>query len=563
MTDQPPSATRTAPSRGLLLLPPLVFLILLGHTAWDKSPTWDEPGYLGLGAYLLAEGRFDVPGGGSHPPLSYYVQSLPYLLPKYELALQRWQYPDDIERDLSFVRSADTDRGNGILMTPGVDGELFLWLTRMTSVFAAALLLACVWSWSRQLFGDAAALLSLSLAALSPNLLAHAGLVTTDFTTAATYIGAFYVLRRFLLQPTHAAWLLAGIAGGLALASKLSALMWGPTVALLLAWTAWLGPVDTRAWLARLAPTGPTSLRPWLGAAAVGVGLAVGSLATLWALYGFRVDPYLTVAGSQLFDLSSGHSAYLLGEFSTQGWWYYFPVAFLSKTPLPTLVLLAWALLGLGRDRDRCWQTGLLLAPPAVLFGAFVLAEGKDIGLRYILPVYPFLFITCGAVAAGAWSSLPRWRRHAVIGLVAAAALTTARIHPHHLAFFNEAVGGPAAGRHILVDSNLDWGQDLKGLKLFMDDRGIERIKLSYFGAADPALYDLQYEWLPSFMLPRHEDRMARLPTTGWIAVSATNLVGVYMDMYGHGKGIYRWLDAHEPVAVIGHSIHVYHIPEP
>ena len=93
-----------------------------------------------------------------------------------------------------------------------------------------------------------------------------------------------------------------------------------------------------------------------------------------------------------------------------------------------------------------------------------------------------------------------------------------------------------------------------------MDEQGIERIKLSYFGTVDPRLYDLNYEWLPSFDLPNFGDRPAKLPTTGVIAISVTNLVGVYMDMYGQGRDLYSWLQAHQPVARIGHSILVYEI---
>lgn len=138
----------------------------------------------------------------------------------------------------------------------------------------------------------------------------------------------------------------------------------------------------------------------------------------------------------------------------------------------------------------------------------------------------------------------------------------TLRHHPDHLAFFNELVGGPDQRYHYLVDSNLDWGQDLKGLKEYLDERGIGRVKLSYFGTVDPALYGLEYEWLPSFHLPAPPGARAVLPTTGTIAISATNLVRVYLDGYGRGKGLLNWLLAYEPVARIGHSIFGYEIQE-
>ena len=262
---------------------------------------------------------------------------------------------------------------------------------------------------------------------------------------------------------------------------------------------------------------------------------------------------------SQLWDLSCGHEAYLFGRYSTEGWWYYFPIAFLVKTPVPTLLLGFWGVMTLVRDDARRWDHGLLLLPPAVFFSAFILSEGKAIGLRYLLPIYPFLFVVAGA-SQTAWSATRRWRRRAVMGLCAAL-LTTTGIHPDHLAYFNDMAGGPDGGHRILVDSNLDWGQDLKGLKTWMDERGVARVKLSYFGSVDPALYDLDYDWLPSYVLPNRGATVVELPTTGWIAISVTNRVGVYMDMYGHGKGLFEWLDAYEPVARIGHTIWVYRIP--
>tara|TARA_B100000809_G_scaffold247047_1_gene275653 strand:+ start:1028 stop:2707 length:1680 start_codon:yes stop_codon:yes gene_type:complete len=541
---------------------PLLFVALLAHTCWVKSPTWDEPGYLGLGSYLIDHGHWDVPGAGSHPPLAYYIQALPFLRPAYRLVASHWSYPDNTVRDLSFVRSADIDRGNAILLDPRYDGEVLLWLCRMSSLVAAAALFYCLWRWARDLHGTVGATVALGAACLSPNLIAHAGLATTDFTLAVTYFCAFYGLRRFLLQPTGRRLLFAGILGGLALASKLSALLWGPTTAVLLCWTALNGPDAVRSRLGRWAGWVPVArLRPWVGAAVAGVALALTAMTILWLLYGFRIMPFWTVLTSQLWDLSSGHEAFLAGQYSTEGWWYYFPAAFLVKTPVPTLLLSAWGVLRLLQDRARSWDHGLLLVPPVLFFTAFVLSEGKAIGLRYLLPVYPFLFVVTGAAIRTAWRTAPAWRRHAILGLCAALLLTVTRIHPDHLAYFNELTGGPDGGHRILVDSNLDWGQDLKGLKTWMDEQGVARIKLSYFGSADPALYDLEYDWLPSYILPNHGTTSVELPTTGWLAISVTNRVGVYMDMYGHGKGLFDWLKLYEPVARIGHTIWIYHIP--
>jgi hypothetical protein len=129
---------------------------------------------------------------------------------------------------------------------------------------------------------------------------------------------------------------------------------------------------------------------------------------------------------------------------------------------------------------------------------------------------------------------------------------------PHYLAYFNEFAGGSANGYRYLVDSNLDWGQDLKGLKAFMDRRGIDRIYLSYFGSDSPDRYGIAYDWLPSYELKNPDPQAAsvNIRRGSYVAISVTNLQGVYMQP----QTLYRWLDRLTPVARIGHSIFVYYV---
>jgi hypothetical protein len=130
-------------------------------------------------------------------------------------------------------------------------------------------------------------------------------------------------------------------------------------------------------------------------------------------------------------------------------------------------------------------------------------------------------------------------------------------IWPDYLAYFNEFVGGATNGYHYLVDSNLDWGQDLKGLKRFMDGRGIDRIYLSYFGTDSPARYGIRYDWLPSYELKNpNPQKTIDVQRKRYLAISVTNLQGVYMEP----PTMFRWLDQYTPVSRIGHSIFVYYL---
>ena len=567
--SSPPNRRRYSAIVGALLF--ALFASLLAHTAWRKSPTWDEVGYFGLGAYLLKTGKWDVAAAASHPPLAYFVHSLPLLWRPLDAEL--WKPAAHVAGDLSYLRSADLERGNALLLDPAHNGEAWFFACRAMSLLFALPLFACLSSWAAGISGARHSLIALCLAAMSPNMLAHSALITTDFALTATFFCAVFSVRQVLLRPTRSRLLIAGIASGLALSTKLSALILLPAVLMAAVWFLLNRPAAGVSLAALFA----LEEKPGAGcgvAAAVWVTLA---FFVVVIAHGFQIEPYFAVMRSQLWDLSSGHQAYLMGEISTRGWWYYFPFAFAIKTPLPLQILAgagvaALVVSGSRRSRSERAELGLILIPPTLFAFAFVVAGGgKNIGLRYLLPVYPFLFLWAGGAFASASVNdrtrsfpAPRlgWRRPLLALLLIWMAVGTWRIHPHYLAHFNELVGGPAHGHRYLVDSNLDWGQDLKGLKEYVQSRGLQSIKLSYFGSVDPALYDLSYEWLPSFVLPARGRRHVELPTTGTIAISATNLVGLYMSGYGHGAELFSWLEEREPSARIGYSIFVYDIPE-
>jgi len=190
------------------------------------------------------------------------------------------------------------------------------------------------------------------------------------------------------------------------------------------------------------------------------------------------------------------------------------------------------------------------------IYAAFTATRGLQIGYRHLLPILPFLFVAAGE--SGAW--LWRWRRPA--GKVAASVLAawyvggTVYYHPHHLAYFNEIAGGPTRGWHALVDSNIDWGQDLGRLKSWMDEHAVRHIKLSYFGSADPAYYGIDCERLPGYAAP-HPPRVTRELRPGdVVAVSVTHLQGVYLEP--EDRPMMEKLRSTRPIGRAGYSILIY-----
>jgi 4-amino-4-deoxy-L-arabinose transferase-like glycosyltransferase len=499
----------------------------------QESATWDETHYLGIGKYLLQHGRWDVPGSILHPPLSYYLQGLPLLF--VETDPEPWRYPTRDHSDPQFLAAADLDRGRALLASSVNRDDRLLTMVRLTTVATGMLLVAFVFLWSHRLYGGLAAMLGVVFATCDPNLLAHARLVTPDIAlTTFLLVGTYYFWRLLEERRTQLAWL-AGAGLGLALLSKFNALIAAPV------------------WIALAALSSATGKPvPWWRCALV----AAVAVAMLWAGYRGDLTPYVQGIVFQQRHAAGGHPSFLFGERSTEGWWYYFLVAFLVKTPIGFMIMLGIAVMGVARaiaagDSDG-WLPEAFLLAPALAVLAFFSVERHGVGLRYLLPTYAFLYVFASR-AAVSLAARPAGRV-VLASLVAWQLGASWWIHPHYLAYFNEIVGGPSEGYRYLVDSNLDWGQDLKGLKRYMDEHGIARIGLSYFGSDDPARYGIAYDALPSYVLKGEPASAAALPADRFVAISATNLQGVYFK----DRDLYATWRERRPEAVIGYSILLY-----
>jgi 4-amino-4-deoxy-L-arabinose transferase-like glycosyltransferase len=236
---------------------------------------------------------------------------------------------------------------------------------------------------------------------------------------------------------------------------------------------------------------------------------------------------------------------------SRQGWWYYFPVVFAVKTPLAVLSLLALAaVVGLRPKNLRKipFHWVVLLLPPLVYF-ALCMRSHINLGLRHLLPVYPFLYVAIAAVLMRAARPVRVLSLVLMLGL----AVESLAIYPHYLAFFNAAAGGPDNGPRYLVDSNLDWGQDLKNLKIYLDSHHIDKLCISYFGRSSMEYYKFEY-----MDLPKTGQTQARAEADCVGAISATALQDVYI-----GSGSYSWLRERKPMAKIGYSIYLYDLRKP
>jgi hypothetical protein len=538
-------------------------------SAGQKSPTMDEQNHIARGVAYLGTGdpRLSI----EHPPLVNLLSGLlPHLLLDLHLPLDTiwWETAE-------WYHFADL-----LLWEVNPNAEQIVFLARLPIIGLGMVLIALVFSWATARFGPWGGLLGAAFCALDPNILAHARLSTTDVGGTCFAFLATYALWRTLRRgPSSPPWLriiTSGLAFGLALSAKLSALLFAPILALTVLADALIGD-DTGVHARR----GQTHLGRAVHNLALSALIFVIGLLVLWAAYGFRVGqlegsgplvpapPYVKGVRAILDFSASGRPAYLLGRYGHQGWWHYFLVAFLVKTPLPTLVglLLATGVFLRNPKRDDLWLT----LPPLAYFLTSV-TSSLNIGYRHLLPMLPFLAVHLARLAqptdqpVDRSTNQPSYQfafRLLPVFLVLWLILATIHIYPHFLAFFNAVGGGPEEGWRILADSNIDWGQDLEGLKVWMVQEDVDRVRLSWFGSARPEVYDINYDLLPGipYGYPLWDDPPfnRQQPEPGIYAISVTNLLGVVFPDHD----VYAWFREREPDAKIGYSLFVYKVVEP
>ena len=552
-----------------------VFVTLQVVAQSQNSATWDEPMHLTAGYIALAKGDYRL--DPSHPPFIRMWAALPLLAMPIRIdetalngAPPEWGGdPYEFARRFVFVHN---------------DADQLIFAARSMIVVWGVVLGILVFAWAYEWLGFVPAVLALIFYTLEPNIGAHASLTTTDFGVTCFTFGAVYFLWRTCRRPGRLNIAGLSIFVALGVVTKYSGLVLGPVVVLLL-----IVAGATRRGM---------SLKP---AVVIAFVVLMTTVSVIWGVYGFQYAPggierarlhyqdapfarqnaptlarvvgwlddrhVLPNAFSQglLYSQATARQlpAFLAGSYSTNGWWYYFPVAFLVKTPAALLVLLvAGLVVCLRRRRQLGWPNELFVLLPVTIYLAAAMSSSINIGLRHILPIFPFLLLVA---AAGAGALLTAGRRVGAIAVVAITAfwgVSYASVYPYTLTFFNVFVGGPENGFKYLSDSNLDWGQSLKALKKWMDEAGVSHVNLAYFGTANPAYYGINCTHLPgapTFALP--EIMQPRLP--GYVAISATIASGVYLDP--RWRLFYRGFRNQSPVATIGNALRVYwidHWPE-
>lgn len=535
-------------TRAAIIVLILAFFGQLATGSVQLSLTSDEPPHIAHGYLLLTTGDTWALDEHRHPPLLNVLSALPLLLQP--------ERPD--------VATVPGWRGNFAVFVRNVwpllgPVERQAMAARVPTMLLAVLLLALVARWARGVAGAVGALLAVAAMAFDPLMVGHSQLATTDVGVALFTVAAIYLAGRIGRQGWSplTTGLLSGLATGAALASKGSALIVLPVVVGVLAWRI-LGP----SWAAGGAARSRALVR-WVEAA---MAVTVTALVVLWAAYGFRLEPS-TLAGIDLPLVEHTHmvrlilgekarTAFLAGEVRQGGWLWYFPYAFLVKTPLPLIAMFFGALLGLGRRLAWALRRPELWVYPA-LHGLTAVASGMNIGLRHLLPAIPFGYIAIATLVyparAGRWRHILRPAMALLAGWQAVEALS---VFPFGIAYFNQTVGGPEGGYRTLVDSNVDWGQSFIALAKTMQQRNVESVHLSYYTWVDPAVYGIAYQPLPPAGEPEVTLDHPYDPAPGTYAISATTLQGVMVA----DPDLYSWFRHRQPDAQPGYGLLVYEV---
>jgi hypothetical protein len=509
-----------------------------------NGPTYDEALHLASGYSYLVTRDFRLEP--QNPPLIREFLALPLYL------LYRLPFRTDAK---SWRDGMDFFVGQDFLYQSALPADQLLLPGRLANLLLCGLLIALIGYWAYRLWGTGAALLAMALASFEPNFIAHAGLVTTDIGTSLFFFLTVYLLWEHLNFPRWRLLIITGISLGAALVAKYSLIVLLPLIGLILLLRVFLTADGERGFLPHRSPRALTTR--FLDAGAVYLVILIFAVPVILAVYFFQ-GFQLWVIGLERFLMlaQQGQAGFFLGEYSYRGWWSYFPVAFLLKTPLGSLILMILAsLLYRTGSALKQHQAALLLLPVAILFLA-TSQSTVDIGLRHILPIYPFLFVLASRLATVRLQS--RWLAPALIAVtLSLTVVSSLRVAPHQLAYFNEIIGGPDEGYLYLVDSNLDWGQDLKNLKTYMENEKLPIIYLSYFGSAPPSYYGIRYQYVPGngpLEWPPPPDKVPAVLPRKILAISVTNL----QDVSHADAPLFAWLRARRPIEKIGYSIFIY-----
>ena len=597
----------------------LIMFLLAVFSIKDDTFTFDETAHIAAGYSYLTQQDYRM--NPEHPPLIKDLAAFPLLF-------LNLNFPKDKTwTDASPARWWNQfDFGSQLLYNARNNPDKILFWSRIPMILVLLFLGVFLFFFAKKLWGNKAALIALFLFSFFPTFLAHGRLVTTDAGAAFGTVFSTYFWLEFLKSTTKKSLILAGLAFGAALLIKFSLILLLPFFIFITVVYALLKNNGGKKYV---------SLPKYLALSFL--AMIIGAVFVIWPVYKFNIAKYpaqrqledtknllattnvpkiaiklnimlasndLTRPLSQYFlglltatnRTTTGNTTYFLGKISADSWKSYFPVVYFIKNPLPfhilTLIAIFFAfwfiLKNLGKNlfqKSKEWIKNhfaeFSMLSFLAIYWAASLYSALNIGVRHLLPVFPFTIMLVSAVVANLLKNHYLKIKYGILGaLIFWQIISVITVYPSFLAYFNESVGGPGNGYKYATDSNLDWGQDLKRLNLWIEKHNqkvpetgcvaavwprppqcvpIDKIYLDYFGGGNAAYYlkEKYIPWDPT------KNRPSDLTSGDYIAVSVNQLQGgraVPAKGFDRSSDYYRWLDQYTPIAKIGYSIFVYRI---
>jgi hypothetical protein len=575
----------------------LAIMFISAFTSYlGDSTTMDELAHIPAGYSYLSQRDFRI--NPEHPPLIKDLAALPLLRQDLNFPDKNQPYWEGINEQWWY--------GAELLYESGNDIEPILLWSRLPMVLVLVFLGLFLFLWVRELAGNAASLLTLTIFSFSPTFLAHGRLVTTDVAAALGVVMGTYFWLKFLKNPNWKNIILAGLIFGLVMLFKFSLILLLPFFAVITIVAVFLKFKDKGIKQLFLGLFKYTIFAL--------VIFAIGAIFIIWPVYQFHVSNYpiekqasdtkhlletspmptmknicIWMAERPLFRplahyllgllmatqrTAAGNTVYFMGMISNTGWWYYFPLVYFLKIPLAfhilTLIALFWVVYLIKKPfwQKPCSRVAEWIKAHFPEFSMMVfiaiywitsLIGSLNIGVRHILPTFPFLYIlvSLGIIGLIRIKKERKWPIFLLAILLVWYIGTSLATWPYYLSYFNEIGGGKENGYEHVVDSNYDWGQDLKRLKKWLDENNIDKVYLDYFGGSNTRYYlGEKFESWQGKNSPKD------FPKGNYLAVSATLLQGGRGNLvpgFNEPAGFYRWLDDYKSIR-IGTSIFVYYI---
>jgi hypothetical protein len=554
----------------VLLLFILEFQLL--YSVRQESLTWDEGDHIFSGYMSLKHHDFGL--NPEHPPLVKMLAAIPLVgMNLHEPQLQnRYFKTEAYQSGRDFIYGNDFER---VIFNARSVASIFALLAALLAFLAA-----------REMFGTGAGFIALILIVFEPNFLAHGSLVTTDTGAAASLLACIYAFYRYVKSPSWGRVVVLGMAAGLFFIVKHSAVLL-PVMLVLLAATELLRRRQAKG-ESRLHEAGRL-----LGAIAIAGIICIG---IMWACYGFRysarpagqqMNPPLgetlgtlrpaeakvitflahrkVLPESWIYGLADVRSvanvwpSYVFGKVYAHGVWFYFPVAFVIKATVTTLLLLPLIIYAIATRKLRGWREILFLSIPPVLYFLISMTSQLNIGVRHILLVFLFLLVLAGGAAWSVMSSDRRWM-WPIAALILFHIISSVKAFPtSYIPYANELFGGPANVHKYLTDSTTDWAQQLKAVKRYVDQRGIKECWFAY--TAEPLIPYKPYG-IPCKPLPTMDSIWTGMKTETPPVIQGPVLFShLSLTFYEAGSSLlspYREFMKMKPTAVIENGVFVY-----